>query len=103
MPLGPFFLAMNHEEATEACLHFSSGTSGTDTFTKRLPAAPSVDGRWSPRLVMAGGAASWGRDRLSGNEREEELGFGTQTSKMWCLVSAVVLGGEVGPRVGQYR
>lgn len=52
---------------------------------------------------MAGGAASWGRDRLSGNEREEELGFGTQTSKMWCLVSAVVLGGEVGPRVGQYR
>jgi hypothetical protein len=52
--------------------------------------------------VRAGGAASCGRDRLSGNKREES-GFGSSDLQNMALASAVILGGEAGPRVGQSR
>lgn len=52
--------------------------------------------------MRTGGAASSGRDRLSGN-KEEESGFGSSDLQKVALASAVVLGGEAGPRVGRSR
>lgn len=66
-----------------------------------------------PEIWEAGGVASCGRDRLSGNKREEVIVRVWHSDlQRWRRVSAAVLGGdgtqargdgEVGPRVGQYR